>query len=130
MQAKARYLHKHPSQVEHFYNENYTWEQDDLYQRPVSFELAMFAAEKHFFDPYVEAALDHYSDFHVPLFLKAGQTCMSSCDPALGGCELCAPFTELTYIVGHDEFEDWMVEVCSEMGVCPGCGCDHSDEEF
>lgn len=100
-------------------------EQDDLSDQIVSFELAMLASEEHFFNPYELAAYHHYGDLHIPSFLDAGQQCMSGCDVRLGGCEFCAPYSELADIVGHDELVDWIVEVCAQMGICSGCGGYH-----
>lgn len=128
-QAKARYLHQHPSQGAGLLHERYTWEQDDLYDRPLNFELAMLAGEKHFFHPWTIEAYDHYIDQHVPSYVTHRNGCSAECGVDLGRCVVCAERMMLSHIVGHDEFDKWIEETCDELGMCPGCGGTHDPDE-
>lgn len=128
-QSKTRYLHHHPSRAASLLDERYTWEQEDLYDRPLDFELAMFATEEHFFDPLISDAHKHYIKVHVPSYLRCRQVCDDECDVELGGCATCSEHMMLSHVVGHDEFNAWIVMVCTQLGMCLGCGGFHDQPE-
>lgn len=120
-QSKTRYLHQHPSEAADLVDESYTWEQDDLYERPLNFELAMLATEHQFFDPWTVQAFDHYRVHHVPSYLARQRECTVECNVELGGCITCAEYRMLLQVVGQDDFDELAREVVEECGMCLGC---------